>query len=88
MTHVPLESELTTWIRDSAQAGVGMSGGGKKWGFPGGAVVKNLPALVGDKRCEFDPSIGLIPWGRNWQPTPVFLSKKFHGQRSLVGYRP
>ena len=29
-----------------------------------------------------------IPWGRKWQPTPVFLSGKPHGQRSLVGYSP
>jgi len=26
------------------------------------------------------------PWRRKWQPTPVFLSGKSHGQRSLVGY--
>ena len=25
---------------------------------------------------------------RNWQPTPVFLPRKPHGQRSLVGYSP
>ena len=29
-----------------------------------------------------------IPWRRKWQPTPVFLSGKSHGQRSLVGYSP
>ena len=23
-----------------------------------------------------------------WQPTPVFLPRKFHGQRSLAGYSP
>ena len=27
-------------------------------------------------------------WRRKWQPTPVFLSGKFHGQRSLAGYSP
>ena len=27
-------------------------------------------------------------FGRSWQPTPMFLSGKFHGQRSLVGYSP
>ena len=27
-------------------------------------------------------------WRREWQPTPVFLPGKFHGQRSLVGYSP
>ena len=29
-----------------------------------------------------------IPWSRKWQPTPVFLPGKFHGQRSLVGDSP
>jgi len=25
---------------------------------------------------------------KKWQPTPVLLPGKFHGQRSLVGYSP
>ena len=29
-----------------------------------------------------------IPWRRKWQPTPVFLHGKSHGQRSLVGCSP
>ena len=29
-----------------------------------------------------------ILWSREWQPTPVFLPGKFHGQRSLMGYSP
>ena len=29
-----------------------------------------------------------IPWERKWQPTPVFLPRKSHGQRSLGGYSP
>ena len=29
-----------------------------------------------------------IPWRRKWQPTPLFLPGKSHGQRSLVGYSP
>ena len=28
------------------------------------------------------------PWRRKWQPTPVLLPGKFHGQRSLVSYSP
>jgi len=28
------------------------------------------------------------PLRRAWQPTPVFLPGKFHGQRSLGGYSP
>ena len=37
---------------------------------------------------RFDPWIGKIPWRRKWQPIPVFLPGKSHGQRSLVGYSP
>ena len=29
-----------------------------------------------------------IPWRRKWQPTPVLLPGKFHGQRNLVNYSP
>ena len=29
-----------------------------------------------------------IPWNRKWEPTLVFLPGKFHGQKSLAGYRP
>ena len=31
---------------------------------------------------------GEDPRSRKWQPTPVFLPGKFHGQRSLAGYSP
>ena len=40
------------------------------------------------KRRAFYPWVGKIPWRRAWQPTPVFLPGKSHGQRSLVGYSP
>jgi len=36
----------------------------------------------------FDPWAGQIPRSKEWQPTPVFLPEKFHGQRSLAGYSP
>ena len=55
-------------------------------GFLGGSGRKNLFANAGDP--GFDPRIGKIPWRRQWQPTPVFLPREFHGQRSLVGYSP
>ena len=38
------------------------------------------------KRLGFDPWVGKIPWRRARQPTPVFLPRECHGQRSLVGY--
>ena len=37
-------------------------------------------------RPGFDPWDGKIPWRRKWQPTPVLLPGKSHGQRSLVDY--
>ena len=58
----------------------------KTWGFPDDAVIKNPPANAGDSRHGFDPWVGKIRWSRKWQPTPVFLPGKFHGQRSLAGY--
>ena len=51
-------------------------------------VVKNPPTNARRRRHGFDPWVGKIPWRRKWQPTPVFLAGKFHGQRSLVGYSP
>ena len=40
------------------------------------------------KRHRFDPWVGKIPWRRKWQPIPVFLPGKFHGQKNLAGYSP
>ena len=49
-------------------------------------VVKNPPAVIGDMRCGFDPWVRKVAWRREWQPTPVLLPGKVHGQRNLVGY--
>ena len=38
------------------------------------------------RRRGFSPWVWKIPWKRKWQPTPVLVSGKFHGQQSLVGY--
>ena len=58
-------------------------------GFPGGSVVENPLANEGDARdAGLIPWVGKIPWRRKWQPTPVFLLEKSHGQRSLAGYSP
>ena len=34
----------------------------------------------------FDARVWNIPWRREWQLTPVSLSREFQGQRSLAGY--
>ena len=40
------------------------------------------------RRLWFNPWSRKIPWRRKWQPTPIFLPGKSHGQSSLVGYSP
>ena len=52
---------------------------------PGGSDGKDRLQFRGPR---FNPWVGKIPWRRAWQPTPVFLSGKSHGQRSLAGYNP
>ena len=48
-------------------------------------MVKRLPVMW-ETRVQ---SLGQeYPWRRKWQPIPVLLPGKFHGQRSLVGYSP
>ena len=42
---------------------------------PMAQMVKTLPAMQ---------DFGEIPWRREWQPTPVFLTGKSRGQRSLA----
>ena len=45
----------------------------------------------GSRQCGkpgFDPWVRKILWRRKWQPTPVLLPGKSHGQRSVVGYSP
>ena len=61
--------------------------------FPGGAVVKKKKKKSACqcricKRFEFNPWVGMILWNRKWQPVPVFLPRKFHGQSTLVVYSP
>ena len=50
--------------------------------------VKNMPAMLWQRRCSFHPWVRKIPWRRAWQLTPVFLPGEFRGLRSLAGYSP
>ena len=40
------------------------------------------------RRHRLNPCVGKIPQRRKWQPTPVSVPEKFHGQKSLAGYSP
>ena len=54
-------------------------------------MVKN-PCAVQETAMQetpgFDPRVDKIPWRREWQPNPMFLPGKSHGQRSLAGFSP
>ena len=143
------QTQLSDYVQHSTVASSSQEG------FPGGSVVKNLPADAGDvgsstglgrspgerkgkwsrsvvsnsatpwtAAYKAPPSMGFSrqgywnglpfpspedlpdlgtehcrqmcyclshqgsPWRRKWQPTPVFLPEKSHGQRSLAGYNP
>ena len=56
---------------------------------PGGTVVKNPPANVGDVRdAGLIPGSGRSPGGGHSKTSPVFLPGESHEQRSLAGYSP
>ena len=57
----------------------------------GNLIIRLLWWLSGkesacQRRSKFDPWVRKIPWKRKWQPIPIFLPGKSHGQRSLVGF--
>ena len=53
--------------------------------FPDGSAVKTPPAKAGD--TGLIPGSGRSPGeGNGNPPTPVHLSGKSHGQRSMVAY--
>ena len=54
--------------------------------------IDRLPQWLSGKECRrcrkhrFNPWVRKTLWRRKWQPTPIFLPEKSHGQRGLVGY--
>ena len=46
-------------------------------------VIRNAPEVM-----LILKGVRKVAWRRKWQPAPVFLPEKSHGQRSLVGYSP
>ena len=54
--------------------------------FPGGSDGKASAYSVGD--LDSIPGSGRSSGVGKWQPTPMLLPGKSHGQRSIVGYSP
>ena len=54
------------------------------WGFPGDVSGEESPCqFKRHKRPGFHPWVRKITWRRKWQPAPVFLPEKSHGQKNL-----
>ena len=54
------------------------------------ALLVNTPPVHAENTRDTGsiPWVRKIPWSSKWHPTPVFLPRKFHGQKSLAGYSP
>ena len=60
-----------------------------KAGFPNGSAGKESTCKAGDTGDSGSvPGLGRFPGGGNGNPLQYSCQKKFHGQRSLVGYSP
>ena len=55
------------------------------WGAEKPGVLQFMGLQIVRHNCGFNP---WVPRRREWQPTPVFLLGKSHGQRSLRAYDP
>ena len=78
----PWGRKSQTWLSDSTTTY--MFKGLPRW-------LSGEESTCQSRRCKkwgFYSWLGKIPWSRKWQPTPVFLPGKFHGQSSLAGYSP
>ena len=54
--------------------------------FPGNSDSKEPACQC--RRPRFNPWVRKISWRRKWLPTPVFLPRKSHGQKSLGSPSP
>ena len=79
--HISLTPKYTKYILLNIQKKILNSLGPPWW-------LRRLRICLQCRRPGFNSWIGMILWRREWQPTPVFLSGQFHGQRNLVGYSP
>ena len=74
---------LNSWVNS------GKGSSYRRYIFPAGSAGKESSCQCRrHRKRKFDPWVRKIPWRKKWLPTPVFLPKKSHGQRSLLGYSP
>ena len=85
VSHLPSPSEMLVWYTQSTCY---LSSSNLLFYIRASAVAQRSRICLLCRRHRFDPWVRKIPWRRKRQPTPVFLSRESHGQRSLAGYSP
>ena len=88
--------EDNLWVEQGRNHWRKTQSGSESWGVPEQVSwSQESPSLTAPWRLDcshrrhlFDSWIEKIPWRRAWQPTPVFLLRESHGQRSLEVYSP
>ena len=80
----PVNGPLESPLEDCTPTGYGV----KRVLRASGASKESACQCTRHRRHGFHPWVGKTPWRRKWQPSPVFLTGKSHGRRSLVGYSP
>ena len=82
-----ISSRICSFIfHDSKQNGSLRGGSFRNTTFCDASVLKGSACQFRRHKSGFDPWVRKIPWRRKWQPTPLKLPRKFHGQSSLAGY--
>ena len=72
-----------TWLSNWTELNSG------KGVFPGGSMLKNLPAIQEMQETLVQSLVrGMIPWRRAWQHTPASLPQESQGRRNLAVYSP
>ena len=75
-------------VRCEVTIPLGLSDSRSSYLIPCGASLVAQMVKMQCRRSRFNHWVGKIPWRKKWKPTPVFLDREFHGQRSLAGYSP
>ena len=81
------EDTLKTWLGVCTQV-CGLSPSSLHHVLPWWLSDKESIQSLQYRRHRFNPWLRKSPWRRKWQPSPVFLPGKSHGQKSLACYYP
>ena len=82
----PYDAELILILRLDSRWVIGNLSFDEKLLSTWGLLVQSIKKLPAMQETRFDPWVRKIPWRRKWQPIPIFLPRKSHGQRRLAGY--